>query len=222
MYYLSADPNEFGTTTLNRFYNGPDHMDAAGPYVDGYWMEGPLGFAWTSRSLPGLSPMVEGFNPETGDHALMWPGEQLVGYQTCGLNAFGYKRFGLATESYLTLSKGGLTVSSNLVFGGIVNKSSWSGKQFLPQDPTTGIQNLLKHDFGRMNEGADNYWHGSPIATAKNNDSTQTTRAVPMEADSDHLGGGYGLPLLYRDVLLGKDLTLNFMGSARWHDTRPM
>ena len=71
IYYIGADPNEIGTRPLNRFNNGPDHMDSAALEVEGYWIEGPLGFAWKSRSLRGLSPMLESFNAATGDHAVM-------------------------------------------------------------------------------------------------------------------------------------------------------
>ncbi len=212
IYYIGADPNEFGTIALNRFNNGPDHMDSASSSVDGYWSEGPNGFAWKSNSLPGLSPMVEGFNSSTGDHALMRPGETLSGYETFGLNVFGYKRFGLLNASYLTLSKGELTVKSNLVYGGTLNQWSWNGMQFLQSTyPIMGMKDLLFHDFGMMSEGSDDYWRGSPIMTAKNNDSTQITRAVPMQNDPYALGGSNEVPILYRDVVLGKDLTLNFM-----------
>lgn len=212
MYYIGADPNEFGTKTLNRFNNGPDHMDSAALNLDGYWIEGPLGFAWKCRSVSGLSPMIEGFNAATGDHALLRPGEQLSGYETSALNLFGYKRFGLLNESFLSLSKGGLTVKSNLVYGGNINQWSWKGMQFLQSTyPIMGMKNLLFHDFGMMSEGSDDYWHGSPIVTAKNHDSTQITRAVPMQNDPYQLGGSNEVPILYRDVLIGKDLTLNFM-----------
>jgi hypothetical protein len=212
MYYIGADPNEIGTRPLNRFNNGPDHMDSAASEVEGYWIEGPMGFAWKSRSLPGLSPMLESFNAATGDHALMRVGERLLGYEGYGLNVFGYKRFGQLLESYLSLSKGGLTVKSNLVYGGNVTKWTWNGKQFLQSTyPNLGMKNLLFHDFGMMSEGSDDYSHGSPIVTAKNHDSVQITRAVPLQNDPYQLGGSNEVPILYRDVLLGKDLTLNFM-----------
>jgi len=212
MYYIGADPNEFGTKPLNRFNNGPDHMDTADSNVDGYWNEGPNGFAWKCRSQLGLSPMVEGFNAATGDHALMRPGEHLSGYETYGLNVFGYKRFGLLHESYLTLSKGGLTVKSNLVYGGAIKKWSWNGMQFLQSSyPHLGMYDLLFHDFGMMHEATDDYSHGSPIVMANNNGSVQITRTVPMQNDPYQLGGSNEVPILYRDALIGKNLTLNFM-----------
>ncbi len=212
MYYVGANPNELGTTALNRFYNGPDHMDSAAASVDGYGSEGPNGFAWKRPSVPGVSPMFEGFNIETGDHALLRPGEQLSGYEKYGLNVFGYKRFGTLKESYLTLSKGGLTVKSNLVFGGNISQWNWNGKQFLqPNYPVGGMKVLLLHDFGMMSEGSDDYGHGSPIVTAKNEDSVQRTRAVPLQNDPYQLGGSNEIPILYRDVIVGKDLSLNFM-----------
>jgi len=208
----NADPNEFGTKPLNRFNNGPDHMDTADSNVDGYWNEGPNGFAWKCRSQLGLSPMVEGFNAATGDHALMRPGEHLSGYETYGLNVFGYKRFGLLHESYLTLSKGGLTVKSNLVYGGAIKKWSWNGMQFLQSSyPHLGMHDLLFHDFGMMHEATDDYSHGSPIVMANNNGSVQITRTVPMQNDPYQLGGSNEVPILYRDALIGKNLTLNFM-----------
>jgi hypothetical protein len=103
-------------------------------------------------------------------------------------------------------------VKSNLVYGGNINQWSWNGMQFLQSTyPIMGMKNLLFHDFGMMSEGADDYWHGSPIVTARNSGSVQITRAVPMQQDPYQLGGSNEVPILYRDVLIGKDLTLNFM-----------
>jgi hypothetical protein len=69
--------------------------------------------------------------------------------------------------------------------------------------------------------------HGSPVALAENVGLTQRTRSVPLEYDPDGtqqcvyqappgpcpgFGGGQDNPVVWQDVLLGKDLTLDFNG----------
>jgi hypothetical protein len=62
--------------------------------------------------------------------------------------------------------------------------------------------------YRQVNEGG--YWasHGSPLVRAENNGTTQVTRAVPL----DSTNGNPDNPLLWRDAILGKNLTLDFNG----------
>lgn len=61
--------------------------------------------------------------------------------------------------------------------------------------------------------------HGSPLLSGTNRGLTQSTRAVPLDFVPDgtlqnepNLGGGASNPVLWQDLIIGKDLTLNFMG----------
>lgn len=83
LFYVPA--NDLGdTTALNRFYNGPDHRDSTQTYVDGYVYEGPMAFPWTQRWLPGLAPILEAYDSQTGDYALKRQFEKLKGYDAPG------------------------------------------------------------------------------------------------------------------------------------------
>jgi hypothetical protein len=215
LFYVGAAETEPGTVVLDRFQNGGDHRDSILTEVLGYSMEGPLGYAWTSNSLPGLSPMVEGFNIETDDYALMQPGEQLAGYTTEPLGVFGYKRFYNQNESLLSLTKGGVTVESNKVWGGMLWRWRWNEEQFINTHFWNGIQTFVFFDDGQgirsMMEGFGSST-GSPIAVAKNEGATQKTRAIPLEENPQIDGQPSPMPFLWRDALVGKDLTLDFKG----------
>jgi hypothetical protein len=227
VFYAAGNETEPGTTALYRYNNGPDHRDSTLTDLGGgYLQEGPLAFPWTSHALPGLSPMVEGFNPETGDYALMQPGEKLAGYNTEPLNAFGYKRYYNQGISLLSLTKGGVTVESNRVLGGSLWRWTWNGTQFLNQGwAALGAQSRLFFDLGEgprgMDEGIAPFNHGSPLVLAENVGSVQRTRAVPLEDNPTPYGGGPDTPVLWRDVVIGKDLALNFngMGSVAKYTT---
>ncbi len=218
IFYVAGDFLEPGTKPLNRFNNGFDHRDSTLAELPDYSFEGALGFGWTSKSLPGLSPMVEGFNPETSDYALMQPGEQLSGYTTESLGVFGYKRYYNQQESILTLTKDNTTVESNRVFGGIVWRWTWKGTQFLSNLPywafgvKGGITTLIALDidgtYRQMNEGGDGNPHGSPLVRAENSQDTHVTRAIPLDSTTYTADN----PFLWRDATLGKDLTLSFGG----------
>jgi len=218
LFYAAADSLEQGTTTLYRQNNGPDHRDSTLTDVgEGYSNEGPLAFPWTSKALPGLSPMVEGFNFDTSDYALMQPGEQLSGYVTEPLGAFGYKRYFDQKESLSGLTGGGVGVQSNRVHGGALWRWTWNGSQFLNhREAGRGAQTLLFFDVGEgprgMIEGGDDFEHGSPLVTALNEGLKHKTRAVPLENDPTQHGGGPDNPLIWRDVVLGKDLLFDFNG----------
>ena len=97
----------------------------------------------------GARPHLEGFNGTTGDYALMRFGENFPGYKTQTLQAYGFQRFGNETESLLSLTKGGITVESNRVYGGSLWHWKWNGVEFLNPVPTiTGAHSLLLFDVG--------------------------------------------------------------------------
>ncbi|PYV67481.1 MAG: hypothetical protein DMG96_39240 [Acidobacteria bacterium] len=55
----------------------------------------------------------------------------MPGYNPQPLAAYGYPRFGNASEVLLSLSAGGVTVQSNAVAGGATWRWFWNGVQFL-------------------------------------------------------------------------------------------
>lgn len=216
LYYAPSSSLGKRSIQLSRFNNGPDHNDSALLEVPGYFNEGPLAFPWTSNVLPGLGPMVEGFNASTGDHALMQPGEQLPGYVSAPLNVFGYPRFGNATESMLSLSGGGVKIESNRVTGGSLWRWTWNGKQFFSNlDSLRGSYDVLfTNGFTNyLNENGDDCQNHSPIVKAQNNGTTQTTVSVPL-ASAFAYGGDDPChhPVIWKDALVGKQITLNYRG----------
>lgn len=217
MFYIAADLQEPGTTPMNRFNNGPDHRDSTANALPGYWLEGPNGAAWTQRSvLPGLSAIFEGFNGSTGDYALMRFGEDLPGYKTQVLQVYGFQRFGNDMESLLSLTKGGVTVESNRVYGGSLWHWKWDGVEFLnpvaPSDPV-GAAILLFFDVGQGGRNAfeegDGVGHGAPIMSLQNQGDRQSSRAVPV-ADPGTMGFGPDNAVIWKNMEFGKDLDLDF------------
>jgi len=228
MFYIAADLGEPGSTPFNRFNNGPDHRDSTSNALPGYVLEGPNGAAWTRRSaLLGLGPILEGFNGTTGDYALIRFGEDLPGYKTHALQAYGFQRFGNDTESLLSLTKGGVTVESNRVYGGSLWHWKWNGVEFLNPAPTiTGAHSLLLFDVGdgfrTAFEGGDYFAHGAPVVDAKNEGKTQTTRALPLVDDPALVGVDRDHAVVWKNMVFGKELTLNFdgMGSVAKYSTQ--
>jgi len=216
LYYVPSYPLGKRSILLSRFYNGPDHRDSALLEVPGYVNEGPLAFPWTTNLLPGLGPIVEGFNVNTGDYALMQPGEQLPGYVSAPLNVFGYPRFGNQNESILSLSEGGVKIESNRISGGSLWRWTWNGKQFFSNlDSLRGSYDVLFLDgfTNYLNQNGDDCQNHSPLVKAQNNGSTQVTVSVPL-ANSFAYGGDDPChhPVIWKDALVGKQVTLNFRG----------
>ncbi len=166
--------------------------------------------------LPGLRPMIEGFDSSTGDYALMQPGEQLPGYVSTSLDVFGYPRFGNQSESILSLTAGGVKIESNRVFGGAVWRWTWNGKEFLSNlDSLRGSYDVmfLNGYTDYINENGDYCQNHAPIVKALNTGSTQLTVSVPLansfvynSEDPCHH------PVIWKDALVGKQVTLNFSG----------
>lgn len=215
------------TQTLYRLYQGsiPDHMDSPNLGEGGYSTDGPLGNPWNSWSAPpGTAQLVRAYNPTAHVHALLQPNESLSGFTNLEQNGlFGYPRYNLAAEDLLTLSAGGVTIQSNRVAGGAVWTWSWNGAQFVNHDD---YGREMQSDVLVANNNPDEAGaiadqsvptqdkHGSPLLSASNNGNTQSTRAIPLEFDP--VGRGYtsnhDQPVIYKDVVIGKDVTLNYNG----------
>jgi hypothetical protein len=233
LYYV-PDAQVAGETALNRMVNtsNTDHADAV-DVLDGYSLDEELGFPWSRASLPGLSQMEEGFNSITGDNAMLLPGENLPGYVPQTIPVYGYPRYGDAGEALLTLTAGGVQVQSNAVAGGVVWRWFWNGMEFVNNadygrqiqaafyyPPNSGTYN--------PNEAGDYYSradpttaHGSPLLQFENQGNTQITRTVPLNWDPVAFGGDPDHPVIWSQIVLGKDLTLNFnnMGSVAKYTT---
>ena len=161
------------------------------------------------------------------------------GYIDEALGVFGYPRYYDRGEQLLTLIGGGITVDSNEVAGGALWHWSWNGMQFINNwDNGRQIQtDIFPPDYANPTEAGDTWsgasapalepaiYHGSPIGLAENVGLTQRTRAIALEYDPDGtqqcqyqppagpcpgFGGGPDNPVIWPDVLLGKDLTLDF------------
>lgn len=235
LYYVpdAATPN---LTTLNRMVNpgGTDHADAVGS-LNGYSLDEVLGYPW-SNPAPGLVQIPEGFNSVTGDHAMMLPSENLAGYVAQALPVYGYPRYGNQGEVLLDLTAGGVTVESNAVAGGSVWRWTWNGMQFINnRDYGRQIQGAFYYldptdnlDLYNPNEAGDYYnraspatAHGSPLLRFENNGYTQSTRTIPLNWDPTVFGGDADHPVIWDQMVLGKDVTLNFnnMGSVAQYTT---
>ena len=141
-----------GTSVLYREANAFDHMDSTIPNESGYTIEGGVGYGWTSQS-DGMTLVNRGYDPSTGDHALLTPNFTLSGYTPEGFDLYGYPRwrtgeyvtysnadFGsLAQTVSLTTSDGNLSLASNKLSGGALWSISWKGTQFVNQS-----------DYGRL------------------------------------------------------------------------
>lgn len=234
VYYV-PDQSASGRTALNRLVNssGMDHADAVSTLA-GYSQDLVLGYPWSSASLAATVQLAEAFNNNGGDHALLAPSENIPGYSPQPLVAYGYPRFGNASEVLLSLSAGGVTVESNKVAGGTTWRWFWNGVQFLNHaDYGREIQGAFYYA-GRNdvnpNEAGDRLTfsfldpsirHGSPVLDFKNQGTMQVTRAVPLDWDPSLHGGDQDHPLIWENTVLGKDLILNFnsLGSVAKYTT---
>ena len=223
LYYVADQPAN-DRIALNRVVNpsDTDHADSTAN-LPGYVQDRVIGYPWNSAALPGTMQLVEGFSIDNGDHALMGPTEDLSGYTPLPLPAYGYPRYGSASEVLLSLSAGGVTVQSNLVAGGAVWRWFWNGVQFVNHS-----------DYGREIQAAFSYGtsadlnpteagdqltydfldpsikHGSPVLQFQNQGTTQMTRAIPLNWFPQFSGGDQDHPAIWEKMVLGKDVTLNF------------
>ena len=232
MYYVPDQPAS-GRTALNRYLNAgvTDHADGTNA-PPGYTLQEVLGYPWTQASLPGLDILSEGFNPITGDYALITPSESHPNYSSTSLGVYGYPRFLNTTEAILSLSAGGVTVESNKVAGGVTWRWFWNGMEFENHFGYGGEIQAAFY-FGTSstlnpNEAGDGYFpagisagNGSPTVRFENQGNTQITRAVPLNWDPTVFGGDIDHPIIWDSLMLGKDITLNFnnMGPVAQYTT---
>jgi hypothetical protein len=226
-----------GTIPLYRLFHAAagDHMDSTSPTEGGYQNEGPLGFPFSSPSVgQGLQQVLRTFNTCNGDHGTRSKHEPP---RPCErdepMAGYAWPRFLNQNTSMLELAGGGVTFRSNRVAGG-------AGFHWVHRNASgVAVQYVNNRDFGRQmqsavfftrdgrtvnpTEGGDRYsdytrpgWarHGSPLQRTATNLSTltQTTRSVPLEWEPEKYGGDADHPVVYKDMALGKDITLNWGG----------
>src|SRR5579871_5357958 len=242
IFYVPMQPHpSLGTVPLYRLYDGNDHMISLDPHegaAEGYHVEGILGYPFVAQQ-PGTSELIRTYNPSTGHHSLRnntgLDAEQ--GYVDQPMGVYGYPRYYKQSEKLLSLSGGGITVDSNEVAGGSLWQWTWNGMQIINNwDYGRQIQtDIFPVDYANPTEAGDtwsNYTapavnHGSPLGLAENDGVTQRTRSIPLEYDPDGtqqcyyeapvgpcpgFGGGQDNPVVWNQVMLGKDITLDFHG----------
>lgn len=227
-------------TPLYRMYKSSmsDHMVSTNSGEGGYATEGVLGYPWTSLAL-APNRLIRNYCSSPYDHALQVNSDIWPNYTKEPLGAYGYRRYEQDRTLFSTVSAGGVTVTSNLVAGGTL--WSWKyrdveyvnsfdfGRQiqcsFAPGlSPDTTLSNP---DGSNPTEGGDIYchtsattptpqtFHGSPCIQATVSPGVspiQRTRAVPLDWHPERFGGGPSNPVVWRQLEIGKELTLNFMG----------
>lgn len=198
----------------------------------GYSPDGRVSYLYPDGSQPGTVQIGRARNPVTGDHALVRPGETLPGYGPEALSGYAFPRYGNQGSELLELTGGGVTIGSNLAAGGSLWEWTHNGKQFINSrdfgrqiqsayfDPTYGDSEGL---FGLINptEAGSRFSdlaadparrQGSPLISAQNNGLTQSTRSVPLEWSPENFGGGPDNPVLWKEMVLGKEITLDYNG----------
>ena len=229
MFYVPSGCLDAKGAGLFRYYSGFDHRDALDAVIAGYTQEGMLGCPWRVGTwLPGLEPMFEAFNPTTGDYSLTVAGEKLPGYtKRASLNVMGYKRYKNDLVNLLNIKAGQLSVDSNLVAGGNIWHWTWNGLQYLdiagyPQGMHPEMSLWADHNWGSPHAAGDDYSyfpdiaaniHGAPLMAAFNLGNVQTTLTVPLKYNVDNFGGSVDNPVVYQDLVFGKELTLNFQNN---------
>ena len=229
MFYVPSGCLDANGSVLFRYYNGVDHRDARDTVIPGYSQEGVLGCPWRVGTwLPGLERMFEAFNSNTGDYALTLAAEKLPGYTSrVPLNVMGYKRYGNDLEKLLHIEAGQISVDSNLVAGGNIWHWTWNGLQYLNiSGYPRGMHPQMFFDAaggsGAAYASGDTYSffpdiaaniHGAPLMGALNFGNVQTTLTVPLELLVDNWGGGVDNPVVWQDLIFGKELTLNFQNN---------
>jgi|GEM_PF-1089521 len=236
MYYAPQNDGG-GYLSLYRNHNPavPDHMPSnslAEGSAEGYTGEGRLAYLYPDGSRAGTRQIGRAFDPASGDHAIVRPDETLAGYDPQPLSGYAWPRYGNQNESLLELSGGGVTIGSNQVAGGALWEWNHNGKQFInARDYGRQIQSAYFDPtyadsagfFGLINptEAGSRYTgvsqdvgrrQGSPLIDAHNTGLTQVTRAVPLEWSPQNFGGGPDNPVVWSDMILGKNITLNYAG----------
>ena len=241
IFYVSSADHEASTVPLYRLFNGSDHMVSLDPNEgagQGYRVEGILGYPFLLQQ-PGTSELIRTYNASTGHHSLRNSTglETEKGYSDEPLGVYGYPRYYNLGKKLLSLTGGGVTVDSNEVAGGSLWQLTWNGTEIINNwDYGRQTQtDIFPFDYANPTEAGDTWSndpvaainHGSPLGLAENDGLTQRTRSIALEYDPDGtqqcyyqppvgpcpgFGGGADNPVVWRDVILGKDLTLDFNG----------
>jgi hypothetical protein len=233
--YIPANPiSGMPNAAFYRLYNeSSDHMDSIYTNEGGYTLELTLGYPWTNATaVSGLSPLTRWRDTTNGDHATLIGAETLDGYtEEAGLGRYGFARYGNASEELLNYptsgTLGGVSVQSNALAGGALWQWTWNGTQFinhndLGRELQTSVAQVLDANGDTSpqapTEAGDEYplypdpafSHGSVCTTLSNSSGnvSQTTRCIPLEWNDT--GGDPDQASLDLDVILGKDLYLNY------------
>src|SRR5260221_6265262 len=206
--------------------NYHDHMTSELSSEGPYTLEGALGYPWTSSAaVPGLVQLARLTNPSTGDHVSIIAGDTVAGYGSQDVfTKYGYPRYLLQTEVLNSLTAGGITVGSNSVAGGSIWSWVWNGTEFINHDDYgREMQAAVFFNFsgtvknpteaGSAYSGASIAGYakqGSPLIENYNSGNTQITASVPLEWNPDSWGGSSTQPVVYSDMKIGKEVTLNY------------
>lgn len=233
------DTAETYTHPLYRHYHPSvpkDHMmsfDSTTPAGSGYQLESILGYAFSDEVF-GTTPIIRQYDG-SGRHGTVHFAETLDGYTDELLLGFGYRRYnrqGATSSDFYTKSAGGITVACNLATGGSIWKWEWNGMQYVNnydlgrqlqswaavQVPDAANELGFPAESGAaaaFNKDMTNphFLQGSPNVYCYSVGDTLITRTVPLEnklSMIEALGGDVNHPLAYTDLILGKELTLNY------------
>ena len=109
-----------------------------------------------------------------------------------------------------------MQIDSNLVNGGALWHWTWNGKQFLSN--VNGLRGTFSFFFLNnfsdiVSENGDDCYNHAPIVSEFNFDNTQSTMSVPLgHPFNDGIGNPCIHPVVWKDVLIGKRITLNYLG----------
>ncbi len=208
-------------------YNGSfDHMDSSHTSEGPYAFDGNLGYPWTASSAkPGLMGLVRIYNAQV-EHATIVDDDFIAGYNTReNFGLYGYRRFDNAAEVLNALSGGGVTIKSNSVAGGSLWSWVWNGIEFVDhQDYGREMQADVLwipdgHTVYNPTEAGAQYSfptvtpaarQGAPVLNNQNSGLMQITRAIPLQFDPTPFGGDNTHPVIYPQMQIGKDITLNY------------
>lgn len=161
-------------------------------------------------------------------HAQILPNYSLDGVPL----GYGYARYPGVATALASVAGGGVEVKSNVVTGCAVWEWWWQGIEFINDyDYGRQLSTAVYYPFNAtpsnmLQEAGDSYGEGdpgvvsidtahpSPCVTLSTSGNTQVTAAVPLDWNpaNSTFGGGIDNPVIYPDVTIGKNLTLNWIG----------
>ncbi len=236
-YYLPAT-NRGGYPSIYRHRRNSDGQTFPSNFtpIAGATNEGRLGYGFAaSDDVPGgLTPLTRLSNPSTIDRLLGLPGEVMPGYETQSMNGYGWSRNLTNNENLINLSAGGVAITSNLNTGGALWSWTHNGKQYVnKRDYGRQIQSAYVSQNDQFPNGSGGYriinpteagtrysdWaipagrrQGSPLISASTVGNTQRTRSAPLDWDPSLFGGDEDHPVYFNGAVLGKNITLDYMG----------